>query len=125
MNKGHATIFLTRLIGSSDGKWSSIEMDHALKLGTLSSALEEAPDWGDKILSGELNETSSYYILNNLTREDQMDCLVTCLITSLADGSLDDSEVTVISRILNNLNKGITTNELVESYKTRLAKLRG
>ena len=124
MNKSHAIIFLTRLLGSADGKWSDKEMEHALNLGNLSSALKEAPDWTDKILSGELNEDSAIQILNGLGKSEQMECLVTCLITILADGVADDAEITVLARLLTKLNQGITSSELLASHKEHLENLR-
>jgi hypothetical protein len=56
--------------------------------------LEEAPDWGDRILSFELNETSAIEILNQESRDVQMECLVNVLLTAFADGVLDDGEKT-------------------------------
>ena len=120
MNKSHATIFLTRLVGQADGEWSDDEMDHALLLGGLNKAIEEAPDYVAKIISGELNEQSALYILNQVSKEEQMECLVTCLITACADGELDPTEIEIIIRIINSLNKGITVEELVETHKNHL-----
>jgi hypothetical protein len=123
MNKSHATIFLTRLIGQADGEWSEEEMEHALLLGNLENALQEAPDWGEKIISGELNEQSAIFILNNLSKQEQMDCLLTCLITAGADGDLDDAESDILISIINSLNKGITIEELIQYYKNHLNNL--
>jgi len=124
MNKSHATIFLVRLMGESDGNWSEEEMESALILGNLRSALEEAPDWGDRILSFELNETSAIEILNQESRDVQMECLVNVLLTAFADGVLDDGEKTVLARIMSKLNEGITVSELLEAHKAHLDSFR-
>ena len=123
MNKSHATMFLTRLVGEADGEWSKDEINQALLLGGLAKAHEEAPDWGEKIISGELNEQSAIYILNQVSKDEQMDCLLICLITACADGELDAAEIKILARILSSLNKGITVEELVESHKNHLNNL--
>ena len=120
MNKSHATIYLVRLMGLSDGEWTEEEMMSAIQLGNLSSDLEEAPDWGEKISSLELNETSAIDILNQESKEVQMQCLINILLTAFADGVLDDGEKTVLARIISKLNKGITINELLDAQRAHL-----
>ncbi|MBM3417258.1 MAG: hypothetical protein FJY20_12685 [Bacteroidetes bacterium] len=124
MNKSHATIFLTRMMGESDGEWTEEEMTTGLLIGNLSSVLEEAPDWAEKIKSGELHETSAIDILNNESKEVQMQCLITVLSTAFSDGELADKEKEVLVRIMSNLNKGITVKELLEAQKAHLESLR-
>lgn len=123
MNKSHATIFLTKLMGESDGEWTREEMETGFLIGNLSSVLEEAPDWVDKIISLELNETSAIDILNQESKEVQMQCLITVLATSFSDGELEDAEKNVLARIMSKLNKGITVNELLDAHKTHLESL--
>ena len=124
MNKSHATIYLVSLMGGSDGEWTEEEMLTALSLGNLSSALEEAPDWVDKISSFELNETSAIDILNQESKEVQMQCLINILLTAFSDGVFGDGEKTVLARIMSKLNKGITVNELFDAQKAHLDSLR-
>ena len=124
MNKSHATIYLVSLMGGSDGEWTEEEMLTALSLGNLSSALEEAPDWVDKISSFELNETSAIDILNQESKEVQMQCLINILLTALSDGVFGDGEKTVLARIMSKLNKGITVNELFDAQKAHLDSFR-
>ena len=116
MNKSHATIYLVSLMGASDGEWTKEEMRSALLLGTLRSAVEEAPDWGDKVQSLELNETSAIDILNQESKEVQMQCLINVLTTAFSDGVLGDGEKTVLARIMSKLNKGITVKELLDAH---------
>jgi len=120
MNKSHATIFLARLIGESDGEWTEEEMNSALLLGNLNSAVEEAPDWADRIASLDLHETSAIDILNQESKEVQMQCLITVFATAFSDVTLEDAEKVVLSRILSKLNKGITFTELLDAYLTHL-----
>lgn len=120
MNKSHATIYLVRLIGGSDGEWTKEEMQTALLLGNLSSDIEEAPDWADKIVSSELNETSAINILNQESKEVQMQCLINILLTALSDGVLADGEKDVLVRIMVKLNKGITVDELLDAHRAHL-----
>ena len=120
MNKSHATIYLVRLIGGSDGEWTKEEMQTALLLGNLSSDIEEAPDWADKIVSSELNETSAINILNQESKEVQMQCLINILLTALSDGVLADGEKDVLVRIMVKLNKGITIDELLDAHRAHL-----
>lgn len=120
MNKSHATIYLIRLMGESDGEWTNEEMMTALQLGNLSSALEEAPDWGEKISSLELNETSAINILNQESKEVQMQCLINILLTAFSDGVLDDGEKDVLVRMMVKLNKGISIDELLDAHKAHL-----
>ena len=122
MNKSHATIFLIRLMGESDGEWTEEEMESALLVGNLQSAVEEAPDWGKKIASLELHETSAIDILNQESKEVQMQCLITVLITALADGNFEDAEKTILVRILSKLNKGITFSEVLDASQANLKK---
>lgn len=124
MNKSHATIFLTRLMGEIDGHWSEEEMKAVCLLGDLSSALDEAPDWADKIKSSELNERSAYFILNQESKEVQMQCLVNVLLTAFGDGKVEDTETALLGRILANLNQGITIDELIEAHEAQLNKFR-
>jgi hypothetical protein len=121
MNKSHATIFLTRYIGESDGEWTKDEMMIAIKSGHLHAALEEASDWADKITSGELNFNSAIYILNQESRDVQLNCLVTCLMTALADGHLDSAESQALAEITVSLNQNITPTDVVEAIKLRLS----
>jgi len=120
MNKSHATIFLVQLMGSSDGEWTKEEMKDAILLANLGSILDEAPDWADKIISLELHETSAIDILNQESKEVQMQCLIAVLTTAFADGEFKDAEKTVLSRILGKLNKGITISELLDAYSAHL-----
>jgi tellurite resistance protein len=124
MNKSHATIFLVRLMGESDGEWSEKEMETALVLGNLQSALKEAPDWVERIMSRELNESSAIEILNQESRAVQMQCLINVLLTAFADGVLDDGEKNVLVRIMSRLNHGITVTELLEAHKAHLDSFR-
>ena len=124
MNKSHATIYLVSLMGASDGEWTKKEMRSALLLGTLKSAVEEAPDWGDKVQSLELNETSAIDILNQESKEVQMQCLINILLTAFADGVIDDGEKNVLVRIISKLNKGITVEELIDAHMAHLDSLR-
>jgi len=124
MNKSHATLFFTRMMGESDGEWTKEEIETGLLLGNLSSALEEAPDWAEKIISFELHETSAIDILNNESKEVQMQCLITVLSTAISDGELADKEKEVLVRIMSKLNKGITVQELLEAHKAHLKSLR-
>ena len=110
-------------MGESDGEWTEEEMVTALSLGNLNSALKEAPDWGDRISSFELNETSAIDILNQESKEVQMQCLIDILLTAFSDGVLDDGEKTVLARIMSKLNKGITVKELLDAHKTHLDSL--
>ena len=124
MNKSYATIYLVYLMGESDGEWTKEEMESALLLGNLGSALEEAPDWGEKINSFELNETSAIDILNQESKEVQMQCLINILLTAFADGVIDDGEKNVLVRIISKLNKGITVEELIDAHMAHLDSLR-
>lgn len=121
MNKSHATIFLTRHIGEADGEWTEDEMILAFKAGHLGSAFDEAPDWADKILSGELNFQSAIFLLNQESREVQLNCLVSCLLTALQDGYMDSAESEALAIITVSLNKGITVAEVIAEVKNRLA----
>ena len=121
MNKSHATIYLTRYIGESDGEWTEDEMLIAFKAGHLVSAVEEAPDWAERIISGELNFRSSIFILNQESREVQMNCLVTCLLTALADGYMDSAESEALATITVSLNKNITATDVIDAVKKRLS----
>lgn len=121
MNKSHATIFLTRHIGEADGEWTEEEMKLAFKAGNLLNALDEAPDWADKITSGELNFQSAIFLLNQESREVQMDCLVSCLLTALQDGYMDSAESEALAIITVSLNKGITAEDVIAEIKNRLA----
>ena len=111
-------------MGESDGEWTKEEMESALLLGNLGSALEEAPDWGEKINSFELNETSAIDILNQESKEVQMQCLINILVTAFADGVIDDGEKNVLVRIISKLNKGITVEELIDAHMAHLDSLR-
>lgn len=122
MNKSHATFYLIRLIGESDGEWTGEEMRTAILLGNLQSVLEEAPDWAEKITSHELHETSAIDILNQESKEVQMQCLITVLLTAFADGNFEDAEQIVLVRILSKLNKGITYSELLDAHQSHLKK---
>lgn len=124
MNKSHATMFLVQLMGSSDGDWTEEEIHQALLLGNLNSTLEEAPDWAAKIVSFELNETSAIDILNQESKEVQMQCLIAVLVTACADGKFEDAEKTVLFGIISKLNKGITVDELLAAHLAHLDSFR-
>jgi len=119
MNTSHAKLYFAALIGNADGNWTQQEMLTAAALG-LKSAFLEAPDFIDKVESGELNNVSAFYILNNLDKDEQMDCLVGCLATAISDGHLDDSEMKILYYILENLNSGITAQELLDEFNRRI-----
>ena len=108
-------MFFARMIGESDGEWSEQEMRQALLKGNLSAALNEAPDWADKIRSGELNYQSAIYLLNNESREIQMDCLVTCFLIGAVDGIFEESEGKVLINIISNLNKNIKLKDVTDA----------
>ena len=111
-------------MGASDGEWTEEEMRSAFLLGTLKSAVEEAPYWWVKVRSFELNETSAIDILNQESKEVQMQCLINVLTTAFSDGVLGDGEKTVLARIMSKLNKGITVKELLDAQKAHLDSLR-
>ena len=106
-------MYFTALIGQGDGEWTSEEMDAAMKLGSLSEAFQNAPDWIEKVSTGELNTSSALAILNQLGREEQMECLATCMIT-MVKGQTTESELKILQEILDNLNQGITAQEVVD-----------
>ncbi len=106
-------MYFTALIGQSDGEWTSEEMDAAVKLGSLAEAFQNAPDWMEKVSTGELNTSSALAILNQLGKEEQMECLATCMVTMAKDQGTTESELNVLREILNNLNQGITEQEVI------------
>lgn len=118
ITKSHAIVYLTRNIGEADGEWTSEEMDAALMNDDFSQAVEEAPDWAEKVLSGELTHQTAIYVLTQLNREDRMDCLIICLTTAMADGVVDDSETEALGKIISHF-KDISVKELLDEFKAR------
>jgi tellurite resistance protein/SH3-like domain-containing protein len=117
LSVNYAFMFLAHYIGKADGEWSQDEMRSVVKdkNSRLYKAHEEIEDWGEKVLSGDLNFEVSINILKQSSQEERLECLVMCYTIANSDGVFGEKEKAVFDKILGSFDD-VTLSDVIIEY---------
>jgi hypothetical protein len=69
--------------------------------------------------SGELNETSAINLLNQLKKQDRIDCLLACFATAVANSDLSLKEEDYLNNLFHNF-QDVSFAEVTNLYRKNL-----
>jgi hypothetical protein len=118
ISKQNAIVCLVRLTAEIDGNWSREKMQHAISYGGLAKYIAYE-DWVEKMESGELNETSAINLLNQLKKQDRIDCLLACFATAVANSDLSLKEEDYLNNLFHNF-RDVSFAEVTNLYRKNL-----
>jgi hypothetical protein len=118
ISKQNAIVCLVRLTAEIDGNWSREKMQHTISYGGLAKYIAYE-DWVEKMESGELNETSAINLLNQLKKQDRIDCLLACFATAVANSDLSSKEEDYLNNLFHNF-RDVSFAEVTNLYRKNL-----
>ena len=118
ISKQNAIVCLVRLTAEIDGNWTREKMQHAISYGGLAKYIAYE-DWVEKMESGELNETSAINLLNQLKKQDRIDCLLACFATAVANSDLSLKEEDYLNNLFHNF-QDVSFAEITNLYRKNL-----
>jgi hypothetical protein len=118
ISKQNAIVCLVRLTAEIDGNWSREKMQNAISYGGLAKYIAYE-DWVEKMESGELNETSAINLLNQLKKQDRIDCLLACFATAVANSDLSLKEEDYLNNLFHNF-QDVSFAEVTNLYRKNL-----